>query len=63
LSHYRRHFNYKHPNVIPYEYNKITDPRDPYCTNWKDVLENDAKPIFPVKVKGAKAQRNAGGIK
>ena len=41
---FKRHFKRLHTGIQPYEYVGASPPTNPWCDNWKEVLESNAKP-------------------
>ncbi len=43
-DHWRRHWDTYHPSEVPRELEEGTDPKKPWCQNWKDALDG-AMPV------------------
>ena len=52
-GHLQRHFDRKHHGIQAFAYDGKISVKDPWCKNWKDVLEKDAQPEY-YKKRGAR---------
>ena len=45
-GHFKRHFQTRHPGVASFKWDGKNEPKEPFCKNWREVLESNAKPIY-----------------
>ena len=58
ITHWAKHWKRQHPDENPFELKEDSEPVDPWCDNWRDILDARKEgteappPINPKYMKG-----------